>query len=150
MFASARKEPLPHLIGRQTMVTIVVPPSKNLKTIVTMPTLIVFAGLSGSGKSAIAGALTRMPAPSGCDRLDRAGDPAIRRRAGFVGRPGYCTAYAWAVTDYISALLSSGCRLARVGKSGDAREEWEAAPVAGLPATPLLVGEREAEVRRRP
>jgi SAM-dependent methyltransferase len=61
--------------------------------------------------------------------------------------------FHWTVADYISALYSSGCRLVHIEEFGDAREEQEAAPVAGLPATLFLVGRREGEVRppsRRP
>jgi SAM-dependent methyltransferase len=53
------------------------------------------------------------------------------------------------VADYISAILASGCRLLHIEEFGDAREKWETAPVAGLPAILFLVGRREGEERRR-
>jgi SAM-dependent methyltransferase len=51
--------------------------------------------------------------------------------------------FHWTVADYISAILSSGCRLVHAEEFGDASEPWKAAPVAGLPASLLLVGRRD-------
>jgi SAM-dependent methyltransferase len=51
--------------------------------------------------------------------------------------------FHWTVADYISAILSSGCRLAHVEEFGDSCEGWEGAPVAGLPELLLLVGRRD-------
>jgi SAM-dependent methyltransferase len=53
--------------------------------------------------------------------------------------------FHWTVADYISAILSSGCQLIYAEEFGDARENWESAPVAGLPAALLLVGRRNGE-----
>jgi SAM-dependent methyltransferase len=50
--------------------------------------------------------------------------------------------FHWTVADYISAILSSGCQLIDAKEFGDASEWWEGAPVAGLPASLLLVGRR--------
>ena len=50
--------------------------------------------------------------------------------------------FHWTVSDFISAILSSGCRLIHVEEFGDTSEWWEGAPVAGLPASLLLVGRR--------
>jgi SAM-dependent methyltransferase len=50
--------------------------------------------------------------------------------------------FHWTVADYISALLASGCQLVHAEEFGDGAESWEGAPVAGLPATLLLVGRR--------
>jgi len=50
--------------------------------------------------------------------------------------------FHWTVADYISAILSSGCRLIHAEEFGDTGEWWEGAPVAGLPASLLLVGRR--------
>jgi SAM-dependent methyltransferase len=50
--------------------------------------------------------------------------------------------FHWTVADYISAILSSGCRLIHVEEFGDASGWWEGAPVAGLPESLLLVGRR--------
>jgi SAM-dependent methyltransferase len=51
--------------------------------------------------------------------------------------------FHWTVADYISAILSSGCRLIRAEEFGDAQAEWEGMPVAGLPEWLLLVGRRD-------
>jgi ubiquinone/menaquinone biosynthesis C-methylase UbiE len=51
--------------------------------------------------------------------------------------------FRWTVADYISAILSSGCRLVHIEEFGDGCEEWEGAPMAGLPASLLLVGRRD-------
>jgi SAM-dependent methyltransferase len=50
--------------------------------------------------------------------------------------------FHWTVSDYISAILSSGCRLVHADEFGDSSGEWEGAPVGGLPASLLLVGRR--------
>jgi SAM-dependent methyltransferase len=52
--------------------------------------------------------------------------------------------FHWTVADYISAILASGCQLIHVEELGDASESWEGAPVAGLPASLLLVGRRNS------
>jgi SAM-dependent methyltransferase len=51
--------------------------------------------------------------------------------------------FHWTVADYISAVLSSGCRLVHVEEFDDACETWEGAPLGGLPASLLLVGCRD-------
>jgi SAM-dependent methyltransferase len=51
--------------------------------------------------------------------------------------------FRWTVADYISALLAAGCRLVHAEEFGDTAESWEGAPMAGLPASLLLVGRRE-------
>jgi SAM-dependent methyltransferase len=50
--------------------------------------------------------------------------------------------FHWTVADYITALLASGCRLVHVEEFGSRCEEWEGAPLAGLPEFLLLVGRR--------
>jgi SAM-dependent methyltransferase len=50
--------------------------------------------------------------------------------------------FHWTVADYISAMLSSGCQLIHAEEFGDTSDSWEGAPVAGLPASLLLVGRR--------
>jgi len=50
--------------------------------------------------------------------------------------------FHWTVADYISAILSSGCQLVHAEEFGHGSEWWEGAPVAGLPASLLLVGRR--------
>jgi SAM-dependent methyltransferase len=51
--------------------------------------------------------------------------------------------FHWTVTDYISAILSSGCQIIHAEEFGDTADEWEGAPMAGLPASLLLVARRE-------
>jgi SAM-dependent methyltransferase len=53
--------------------------------------------------------------------------------------------FHWTVADYISAILDAGCRLVHVEEFGDRCEQWEGAPMAGLPEFMLLVGRRERE-----
>ena len=50
--------------------------------------------------------------------------------------------FHWTVADYISAILSSGCRLVHAEEFGDTSGAWEGAPMSGLPASLLLVGLR--------
>jgi SAM-dependent methyltransferase len=50
--------------------------------------------------------------------------------------------FHWTVADYITAILASGCQLVHAGEFGDACEEWEGAPMTGLPGSLLLVGRR--------
>jgi hypothetical protein len=50
--------------------------------------------------------------------------------------------FHWTVTDYITAILASGCQLIHAEEFGDTCEEYEGAPMTGLPRTLLLVGRR--------
>jgi SAM-dependent methyltransferase len=54
--------------------------------------------------------------------------------------------FHWTVADYISAMLASGCRLVHAEEFGDTCENWEGAPMAGLPGSFLLVGRRNAAI----
>jgi SAM-dependent methyltransferase len=58
--------------------------------------------------------------------------------------------FHWTVADYVSAILSAGCQLAHIEEFGDACETWEGAPMAGLPAALLLVGQRDSDANFRP
>jgi len=51
--------------------------------------------------------------------------------------------FRWTVADYISAILVSGFWLIHAEEFGDTIDEWEGAPMAGLPLTLLLVGRCE-------
>jgi SAM-dependent methyltransferase len=51
--------------------------------------------------------------------------------------------FHWTVADYITAILASGCQLVHAEEFGDTCEEWEGAPMAGLPGSLLLVGRRD-------
>ena len=50
--------------------------------------------------------------------------------------------FHWTVADYIEAMLASGCQLIHAEEFGDKCENWEGAPMAGLPGSFLLVGRR--------
>lgn len=50
--------------------------------------------------------------------------------------------FHWTVADYLSALLGAGCSLVHAEEFGDSRDDWEAAPLQGLPKFLLLVGRR--------
>jgi SAM-dependent methyltransferase len=50
--------------------------------------------------------------------------------------------FHWTVADYITAILASGCQLIHAEEFGDTCEEYEGAPMTGLPRTLLLVGRR--------
>lgn len=50
--------------------------------------------------------------------------------------------FHWTVADYLSAVLATGCELMHVEEFGDTVEEWETAPLEGIPASLLLVAHR--------
>jgi SAM-dependent methyltransferase len=50
--------------------------------------------------------------------------------------------FHWTIADYITAIVSSGCQLIHAEEFGDTSENWEGAPMAGLPEVLLLVGRR--------
>jgi ubiquinone/menaquinone biosynthesis C-methylase UbiE len=52
--------------------------------------------------------------------------------------------FRWTVADYITAILASGCQLIHAEEFGDTSDEWEGAPMAGLPESLLLVSRRDA------
>jgi len=49
----------------------------------------------------------------------------------------------WTVSDYVMAVLEAGCELLACEEYGDEAEDWERAPLAGLPRVLLLVGRRK-------
>ncbi len=51
--------------------------------------------------------------------------------------------FRWTVADYITAILASGCQLVHAEEFGNAVDEWEVAPMTGLPLALLLVGRRD-------
>jgi SAM-dependent methyltransferase len=69
----------------------------------------------------------------------------------FDTRPGDLTQFEfhWTVADYVSAVLDAQCELVHVEEFGDTSEEWEGAPLAGLPARLLLVGRRRDDSSNR-
>lgn len=62
-------------------------------------------------------------------------------------KPGHLKSYEfhWTVSDYINAVLKSGCRLSEVHEFGENVAEWEGAPLHGLPEFLLIVGRKEVE-----
>jgi SAM-dependent methyltransferase len=50
--------------------------------------------------------------------------------------------FHWTVADNISAILSSGRQIIHAEEFGDTVDEWEGAPMAGLPLALLLVNRR--------
>lgn len=52
--------------------------------------------------------------------------------------------YHWTVSEYITAAMATGCELLSVDEFGDEPEEWEEAPVAGLPRSLLIVSRKRA------
>jgi hypothetical protein len=50
--------------------------------------------------------------------------------------------FRWTVADYIGAILAAGCELVHVEEFGDGCEEWEGAPMTGLPEWLFVVGRR--------
>jgi SAM-dependent methyltransferase len=55
--------------------------------------------------------------------------------------------FHWTVADFISAMFTSGFRLIHAEEFGDTVDEWEGAPLAGLPLALLLVGRRIGRAR---
>lgn len=50
--------------------------------------------------------------------------------------------YYWTVSDYVTAMLRAGCELIACEEYGEGSEDWERAPLAGLPRVLLLVGKK--------
>jgi len=50
--------------------------------------------------------------------------------------------YNWTISDFTSAMLNAGCELMALEEVGEGDEEWESAPLAGLPQSLLLVGRK--------
>lgn len=53
--------------------------------------------------------------------------------------------FHWTVADHIAAVLASGCELIHAEEFGDTCDPWEGSPMAGLPATLLLIGRRNVD-----
>lgn len=58
--------------------------------------------------------------------------------------PGSLPSYEfhWTVSDCVSALLGAGCELLALEEFGEGKEDWEEAPLEGLPSSLLLVGRK--------
>lgn len=50
--------------------------------------------------------------------------------------------FHWSVADFIQAVLDSGCQIEAVREYGQAAEDWEGAPLKGLPNCLLVVGRK--------
>ena len=70
-------------------------------------------------------------------QYDRAEDTG-----GAVAGPLPSYEFHWTVGDYVSALLAAGCELLSLQEFGVGRQDWETAPLEGLPESLLLLGRR--------
>ncbi len=61
--------------------------------------------------------------------------------------PGPLKSYEfhWTVADYLNAILSAGCCLLFVDEYGEHVDDWEGAPMHGLPEFLLIIGRRILE-----
>jgi SAM-dependent methyltransferase len=62
-------------------------------------------------------------------------------------KPGNLKAYEfhWTVSDYINAVLESGCALLETDEFGTDVVDWEGAPMQGLPEVLLIVARKRVE-----
>lgn len=62
-------------------------------------------------------------------------------------KPGTMKSYEfhWTVSDYINAVLKSGCRLLETDEFGVEVADWEGAPMHGLPEFLLIVSRKNVE-----
>ncbi len=51
--------------------------------------------------------------------------------------------FHWTISDYVAAILEGGCRLQQLVEYGTRCEDWEGAPMEGLPNCLLIVGQKE-------
>ena len=56
--------------------------------------------------------------------------------------------FRWTISDYINAVLKSGCRLLETDEFGTNVADWEGAPMHGLPEFLLIVARKNAEPSR--
>ncbi|MEL6923511.1 MAG: class I SAM-dependent methyltransferase [Bacteroidota bacterium] len=50
----------------------------------------------------------------------------------------------WSVSDFFNAIIKSGCSIVEVDEYGTSSEDWEEAPMEGLPEILLIVGRKTA------
>lgn len=50
--------------------------------------------------------------------------------------------FHWTVSDYVMTILSAGCELLLLDESGEEAEDWEGAPLTGLPESLLIVARK--------
>jgi len=70
-------------------------------------------------------------------QYDRAEDTG-----GAVAGPLPSYEFHWTVSDYVTALLAAGCELLSLQEFGQGRQDWETAPLEGLPESLMLVGRK--------
>jgi SAM-dependent methyltransferase len=60
-------------------------------------------------------------------------------------KPGMLKSYEfhWTISDYLNAVLKSGCSVAEVDEFGEEVGDWEGAPLHGLPEFFLIVARKE-------
>ena len=65
-------------------------------------------------------------------------------------KPGTLKSYEfhWAISDYINAVLKSGCRIVEADEFGKDVADWEGAPMHGLPEFLLIVARKNVEPSR--
>jgi SAM-dependent methyltransferase len=51
--------------------------------------------------------------------------------------------FHWTVADLVNGLLRAGCRFLLLEEFGEDTEDWEVAPLGGLPAGLVMVGKKE-------
>ena len=51
--------------------------------------------------------------------------------------------FRWTVSDFVNALLDSGCELLLLEEFGDRQPDWTPIPVAGLPGSLILAGRKK-------
>ena len=51
--------------------------------------------------------------------------------------------FNWTIADYLKAITRAGARLVRFEEDGDRAEDWESAPLAGLPRRLIIAARRD-------
>ena len=62
-------------------------------------------------------------------------------------KPGTMKTYEfhWTISDYINSVMEAGCRILEVDEFGENVDEWEGAPLHGLPEFFLIVARKEKD-----
>ena len=51
--------------------------------------------------------------------------------------------FHWTISDYLNAMLKSGCEILEVDEFGNQAADWEGAPLKGLPEFLMAVGRKK-------
>jgi len=51
--------------------------------------------------------------------------------------------YHWTISDFVTAIIRSGCHILELHEYGEGYEDWEEAPVAGLPEHLFIAGRKD-------